>query len=183
MRFNQSFLKIIKRGRLCEKPAAFLFKQENHRQCRWLQKGFAGKRNDFRNKTFEKRCGATPRKKRPQKCKTSVFQIKTLQICVIARPQRGRGNLKVKGMASRNEAREHEVRGNPYREKHDLLRRFASSFFLSRFCSFQGSVSFRSTIFRSGMTNRIVKDCRVGRTRSPRNDRKLAGFMKKPASF
>lgn len=42
----------IKCGRLCEKPAAFLFKQENHRQCRWLQKGFAGKRNDFRNKTF-----------------------------------------------------------------------------------------------------------------------------------
>ena len=36
---------------------------------------------------------------------------------------------------------------------------------------FQGSVSFRSTIFRSGMANRIVKDCRVGRKmRPPRND-------------
>ena len=29
--------------------------------------------------------------------------------------------------------------------------------------SFQGFVSFRSTKFRFGMTNRIVKDCRVGR--------------------
>jgi len=28
---------------------------------------------------------------------------------------------------------------------------------------FQGSVSFRSTIVRFGMTNRSVKDCRVGR--------------------
>ena len=36
---------------------------------------------------------------------------------------------------------------------------------------FQGSVSFRATIFRFGMTNRSVKDCRVGRTRPPRNDR------------
>ena len=33
------------------------------------------------------------------------------------------------------------------------------------------------------MTNRIVKDCRVGRTRPPRNDTKLVGFMKKPTSF
>ena len=31
-------------------------------------------------------------------------------------------------------------------------------------------VSFRPAIIRYGMTNRIVKDCRVGRTRPPRND-------------
>ena len=45
---------------------------------------------------------------------------------------------------------------------------------------FQGSVSLRATIVRSGMANRIVKDCRVGRTRPPRNDTKPVGFTKKP---
>ena len=39
----------------------------------------------------------------------------------------------------------------------DLLHRSASSLFI------YGSVSFRATIVRSGMTNRSVKDCRVGR--------------------
>ena len=33
------------------------------------------------------------------------------------------------------------------------------------------ATSFRPAIVRYGMTNRIVKDCRVGRTRPPRNDR------------
>ena len=33
------------------------------------------------------------------------------------------------------------------------------------------AASFRPAIVRYGMTNRIVKDCRVGRTRPPRNDR------------
>ena len=91
--------------------------------------GFAEKRNKFRNKTFERRCGAIPRKKQPQKTtaknnrkkwKTSVFQIKTPRFCVIARPQRGRGNLKAEGMASRGEAREHEARGNPYHKKQEV---------------------------------------------------------------
>ena len=81
-----------------------------------------------------------------------------LQICVIARPQRGRGNLKVQGMASRNEAREYEARGKPYPKKHGIRRFIPLSLSL-----FQGPVSFRATIFRFGMTNRIVKDCRVGR--------------------
>ena len=44
------------------------------------------------------------RAKWPHKAKTPVSKTKTLQICVIARPQRGRGNLKAKGMASRSEA-------------------------------------------------------------------------------
>ena len=81
-----------------------------------------------------------------------------LQICVIARPQRGRGNLKVQGMASRNEAREYEARGKPYPKKHGIRRFIPLSVSL-----FHGPVSFRATIFRFGMTNRIVKDCRVGR--------------------
>ena len=68
---------------------------------------------------------------------TSVFQIKTFQFCVIARPQRGRGNLKVEGKASRGEAREHVAKRNPYRKK----QRFAASF---RFLSLHSKVLFRS---------------------------------------
>ena len=44
------------------------------------------------------------------------------------------------------------------------------------------AASFRPAIFRYGMTNRIVKDCRVGRTRPPRND-KLDGFCGKTKQF
>ena len=77
-----------------------------------------------------------------------------------------RGNLKAEGMAFRGEARECETKKEALSQKMDLLRRSASSFSL-----FQGSVSFRSTIVRFGMTNRSVKDCRVGRTRPPRNDK------------
>ena len=36
--------------------------------------------------------------------------LETFQFRVIARPQRGRGNLKAEGMASRNEARDHKTR-------------------------------------------------------------------------
>ena len=77
---------------------------------------------------------------------------------VIARPQRGRGNLKVEGMASRTEAREHVAKRNPYHKKHGNR-----CVVLLPLSSFQGFVSSRSTIFRFGMTNRSVKDCRVGR--------------------
>ena len=69
---------------------------------------------------------------------------------VIARPQRGRGNLKVKGMVSRGEAREYKARGKPYYKKGDSLLHSASSLFI------YGSVSFRATIVRSGMANRSV---------------------------
>ena len=89
-----------------------------------------------------------------------------------------RGNLKAEGMASRGEAREHEAKRNPYHKKHEI-----HCFILLSLSSFQGSVSFRPTIVRFGMTNRIVKDCRVGRTRPPRNDKKLVGFCEKPTSF
>ena len=41
------------------------------------------------------------------------FPQKTSQICVIARPQSGRGNLKAEGMASRGEARERKTKEIP----------------------------------------------------------------------
>ena len=44
------------------------------------------------------------------------------------------------------------------------------------------AASFRPATFRYGMTNRIVKNCRVGRTRPPRND-KLDGFCGKTEQF
>ena len=69
-------------------------------------------------------------------------------------------------MASRGEAREHVTNEKPYHKKHG--NRCIVPLPLS---SFQGFVSFRSTIFRFVMTNRFVKDCRVGRTRPPRNDK------------
>ena len=80
-------------------------------------------------------------------------------------------------MASRGEAREHEAKRKPYHKKW-ICRVVPLSLSF-----FQASVSFRATIVRFGMTNRFVKDCRVGRTRPPRNDTKLVGFMKKPTSF
>ena len=96
--------------------------------------GFAGKRNNFRNETIEsgtvfgtkrlKNDAGQHRAKRPHKRKTSVFQIKPSRFRVIARPQRGRGNLKVEGVASRDEAREWEARRQPYRKN----MRFAASF-------------------------------------------------------
>ena len=44
------------------------------------------------------------------------------------------------------------------------------------------AASFHPAIFRYGMTKRIVKDCRVGRTRPPRND-KLDGFCGRTEQF
>ena len=66
--------------------------------------GLAGKRGSFRNEIFENWYEATPRKNDRIQQNASVFQTKTLQFCVIARPLCGRGNLKAKGMASRDEA-------------------------------------------------------------------------------
>ena len=53
-----------------------------------------------------------------------LFYPKTVPIFVSLRGAQRRGNLKVEGVASRGEAREHEARGNPYHKKH----RFAASF-------------------------------------------------------
>ena len=68
-------------------------------------------------------------------------------------------------MASRGEAREYVAKRKPYHKK---WIRCVVPLPLSLF---QGSVSFRATIVRFGIANRSVKDCRVGRTRPPRNDR------------
>ena len=68
--------------------------------------GFAGKRNNFRNETFEngtisetKRLKDDAERHRAKndriKQKTPVFQTKTPRFGVIARPHCGRGNLKV----------------------------------------------------------------------------------------
>ena len=78
------------------------------------------------------------------------YPPKTSQFCVIARPQRGRGNLEAEGMASRSEAREHEAKKIPITKDMDSLLHSASSLFI------YGSVSFRSTIVRYGMANRFV---------------------------
>ena len=96
----------------------------------------------------------------------SVFQIKTFQFCVIARS----------AATWQSESRRH---GIPWRstgvrnKKNSLSQKQGNRCFVSRPLSlFQGSVSFRATIVRFGMTNRSVKDCRVGRKmRPPRNDR------------
>ena len=55
----------------------------------------------------ERRCTA---EKVCMRSKTYVFQTKTSQFHVIARPHRGRGNLKAIGMASRSKARMHKTR-------------------------------------------------------------------------
>ena len=116
-------------------------------------------------------------RKRLHPAKTVRFQTKTPRFGVIARPQRGRGNLKAEGMASRGEAREHEARGKPYHKKW-ICRVVPLSLSF-----FQGSVSFRATIVRSGMANRSVKDCRVGRTRRPPRNDKSCGFCGKSEQF
>ena len=64
----------------------------------------------------------------------------------------------------------------PITKNMDSLLHSASSPFI------YGSVSFRATIVRYGMANRFVKDCRVGRTRPPRND-KSGGFCGKTEQF
>ena len=46
--------------------------------------------------------------------KNGRFFVKTCRFCVIARPQRGRGNLKAKGMVSRGEARERKMTKIPH---------------------------------------------------------------------
>ena len=60
--------------------------------------------------------------------KNGRFLRKTCHFRVIARPQCGRGNLKVKGMASRNEAREWETRQKPYHKKHGFTASFCFLF-------------------------------------------------------
>ena len=71
--------------------------------------GFAGNRSNFRNETFEIRCGERYHAKRPHKRKTSVYKQNRRNF-VSLRGAKRRGNLKAGGMGSRNEEREHEPR-------------------------------------------------------------------------
>ena len=119
--------------------------------------GFAGKRNNFRNETFERRCGATPRKKYPQKMKNVRFPNKNVPILCHCEERSDAAILKFEVWHPAAKHGSTKQEGSPITKKGDSLRRFAASLFI------YGSVSFRATIVRSGMANRSVKDCRVGR--------------------
>ena len=109
--------------------------------------------------------------------KNGRFYCKTYHFCVIARPQRGRGNLKAEGMASRSEAREHETTKSRNSESSrsdttaTLLRK--RHFTRAQACISRASASFTQSkvvfhgaalaVLRSGVPVRSVKDCRVGR--------------------
>jgi len=142
--------------------------------------GFAGKRSNFRNETFERRCEATPRKKRPHKTKNVCFPNKNAPIsCHCEAAERPWQSL------SQRYDIPHRSTGARNKKKALSQKTWIHCFILLPLSSFQGSVSFRSTIVRFGMANRIVKDCRVGRKklRPPRNDTKPVGFAKKPTGF
>ena len=137
------------------------------------------------------------------------FLRKAYHFRVIARPPCGRGNLKAKGMASRDEAREQEPAEfqNSDSSRRDTaialhLERYiirprgrisyAAAYIMQRSCIslrspaspsphftcvsifllLEAQISLRSpAALRSGIPSRSVKDCRVGRTRPPRNDK------------
>ena len=139
---------------------------------------FAGKRNNFRNETFEKRCRATPRKKRPQKMKNVRFPNENVPIlchCEAAlRPWQSLSRRhgipwRSTGVRSKREA---------LSQKMDLLRRSAFSLFLSRFCF----VPRNHSSFRDGKSLRL---------RLPRRAQKcallamtnLVGFAGKRSNF
>ena len=120
--------------------------------------GFAGKQSNFRNETFEKRCGATPRKKRPHKTKNVCFPNKNAPISchceAVAWPWQS--------LSQRYDI-PHRSTGARNKKKVLSQKTWIHCFILLPLSSFQGSASFRPTIFRYGMANRFVKDCRVGR--------------------
>ena len=84
--------------------------------------------------------------------RTLVSQTKTVHFCVIARPQSGRGNLKVISMASRGEARKREARRNTHNGNRETDNIAHSAFS----ASFSDSGSFRFIMLRSGMLFRFV---------------------------
>ena len=119
--------------------------------------------------------------------KNGRFYCKTYHFCVIARPQRGRGNLKVIDMDSRSEARErttttksrnsessrsdttaallrkrHFTRANACISRARYLSHDQRSYFTAKPCraSFRDAVSFRQRLPR-----------RAQKMRPPRNDK------------
>ena len=70
--------------------------------------------------------------------------------------------------------------GRPITKKGDSLRCLASSFFILRFCF----VPRNHSLFRDGKSFRLRLPRRAQKMRPPRNDTKLAGFMKTlPVSY
>ena len=120
--------------------------------------GFAGKRNNFRNETFERRCGAIPRKKRPHKTKNVCFPNKNAPFwCHCEAATRPWQSL------SRRHGIPWRSTGARNKKKSLSQKTWIRCVVPLPLPLFQGSVSFRPTIVRSGMANRSVKDCRVGR--------------------
>ena len=117
--------------------------------------GFAEKRNNFRNETFEKRCGAIPRKKRPHKTKTVCFPNKNAPISchceAAARPWQSlsqRYGIPHRSTGARNKKKF-------LSQKHEFTASSAFSLFISRFCfvppnhnSFRDGKSFRQRLPR-----------------------------------
>ena len=104
-----------------------------------------------RNVAFKKRRrGVAPRQNQIFQLRNGRF-LRKPSIFVSLRGAQRRGNLKVKGMASRVEAQEHEAKRNPYHKKHGIR-----CIVLLPRSLFQDSVSLRATIVRSGMANRSV---------------------------
>ena len=99
--------------------------------------GFAGKRNNFRNETFERRCGATPRKKRPQKMKTVRFPNKNAPILCHCEERSDAAILKFEAWHPGTKHGSTKQEGSPITKN----MRFATSF---RFPSLSFKVLFRS---------------------------------------
>ena len=133
--------------------------------------GFAGKRNNFRNEIFENgTISGTKRLKNDAeqyrakndriKQKTSVFKQKRCNFMSLRGRSAAVAILKFEAWHPVAKHGSTKQEGSPITKKG--IRCFIP---LSR-SSFQGFVSFHPTIVRSGMTNRFVKDCRVGRKNS-----------------
>ena len=109
------------------------------------------------------------------KQKTSVFQTKTPVLVSLRGRSAAVAILKFEAwhpVAKHGSTKQEEI---PITKNMDSRLHSASSLFI------YGSVSLRATIVRYGMANRFVKDCRVGRTRPPRNDKsdRFCGEMKR----
>ena len=120
--------------------------------------------------------GAIPRKKRPHKTKNVRFPNKNVPILCHYEERSDVAILKLEVWHPGTK------RGSTKQEEIPITKKGIRCVVLLPLSSFYGSVSFRATIVRSGMTNRSVKDCRVGRTRPSRND-KTGRFCGKTEQF
>ena len=129
--------------------------------------GFAGKRNNFRNETLERRCGATPRKKQPHKTKNVCFPNKTAAISCHCEERSDAAILKFEAWHPAPKHGSTKQEGSPITKKGDSLRCLASSFFILRFCF----VPRNHSSFRDGKSFRQRLPRRAQKLRPPRNDK------------